>query len=87
MKRRRGWRQHPQSRFFLGHPGEQRHAGAGQQPAEGADGKPEAGQEPADGVDGKPEAGEGPAAEAEEQGRAAEAKSADTIARTKSNMK
>ncbi|MGG4393184.1 DUF4349 domain-containing protein [Paenibacillus thiaminolyticus] len=78
VKRRRGRRRHPQSRF-PGHPGEvkqQRHAGAGQEPAEGADGRPEAGEGPA--AEAMVPASAVVSAEAEEQGRAAKAKSAES---------
>ncbi|NGP62307.1 DUF4349 domain-containing protein [Paenibacillus thiaminolyticus] len=78
VKRRRGRRRHPQSRF-PGHPGEvkqQRHAGlvgSGQEPAEGADGRPEACKGHA--AEAMVPASAVVPAEAEEKGRAAEARS------------
>lgn len=80
VKRRRGRRRHPQSRF-PGHPGEVKqqrhagHAGAGQEPAEGADGRPEAGEGPA--AEAMVPASAVVPAEAEEKGRAAGARNTE----------
>ncbi|WP_182914612.1 hypothetical protein [Paenibacillus thiaminolyticus] len=83
VKRKRGRRRHPQPRFpgHLGEAEQQRHAGTGQQPAEGADGKPEAGEGPT--AEAMVPALAVEPAEVEEQRRAAEAKSAEPDSKEK----
>ncbi|EHQ63321.1 hypothetical protein PDENDC454_05541 [Paenibacillus dendritiformis C454] len=83
VKRRRGRRRHPQSRV-PGHPGgpeEQRHRGTGQDPAEGADGKPEADDGPA--AEAAVPAPAVEPAETEEQGRSTEGISAEADSENK----
>lgn len=83
VKRRGGRRRHPQSRFPVhpGRPEQQRHTGTGQEPTEGADGKPEADDGPA--AEAAVPAPAVEPAEAEEQGRSTEGISAEADSENK----